>query len=171
MVTSHRGALPDARCNALEAVAAGLGQIGASGALLTPEHGPHQRQIALITNAELPGDALYHGKDLCTHCGNCHAQCPMTAIGPDTFDVHLDGAIVKMPLIERHRCDWSKRYGLCGREGPALIGNKTDVAAPGGRIRIEDLAAACGQKDPVMKNRACILESCMRYCRSGGAAF
>lgn len=168
-VTSHRGDLPDARSNALEAVAAGLGQIGASGALLTPEYGPHQRQIALITNAELPGDVLYHGKDLCAHCGNCHTQCPMTAFEPNTFDVHVDGAIVKMPVIERHRCDWSKRYGLCGKEGPALIGNKTDVAAPKGRIRIEDLAAACEQKDPVMKRRACILETCLRYCRAGSA--
>lgn len=168
-VTSHRGDLPDARSNALEAVAAGLGQIGASGALLTPEYGPHQRQIALITNAELPGDALYHGKDLCAHCGNCHTQCPMTAFEPNTFDVHVDGAIIKMPVIERHRCDWSKRYGLCGKEGPALIGNKTDVAPPKGRILIKDIAAACEQKDPVMKRRACILESCLRYCRAGGA--
>lgn len=166
-VTSHRGDLPDARSNALEAVAAGLGQIGASGALLTPEYGPHQRQIALITNAELPFDEIYHGKDLCAHCGNCHAQCPMTAFEPNTFDIHMDGAIIKMPMMERHRCDWSKRYGLCGQEGPALIGNKTDVAAPEGRIRIEDIAAACEQKDPMMKRRACILETCLRYCRAG----
>ncbi len=166
-VTSHRGDLPDARSNALEAVAAGLGQIGAHGALLTPEYGPHQRQIALITNAELPVNAVYQGEDLCTHCGTCHTLCPMTAFEPNTFDVHVDGAIVKMPVIERHRCDWSKRYGLCGKEGPALIGNKTDVAPPQSRIRIEDLAAACEQKDPVMKRRTCILEACLRHCKAG----
>lgn len=166
-VTSHRGDLPDARSNALEAVAAGLGQIGGNGALLTPEYGAHQRQIALITNAELPGNALYQGKELCTHCGNCHAKCPMTAFEANSFDVHMDGAIVKMPVIERYRCDWSERYGLCGKEGPALIGNKTDVAPPKGRIRIEDLAAACEQKDPMMKRRACILETCLRYCKAG----
>ncbi|MDD2711267.1 MAG: hypothetical protein PHV34_25095, partial [Verrucomicrobiae bacterium] len=163
-VTSHRGDLPDARCNALEAVAAGLGQIGENGSLLTPEYGAHQRQIAIITNAELPANEVYEGKDLCAHCGNCHSKCPMKAFESATFDVRVNGTTVKMPVLERHRCDWSKRYGLCGNEGPALIGNNTDVAAPQSRIRIEDMAEACKKKDPVMKRRACILESCLRHC-------
>lgn len=168
-VTSHRGDLPDARCNALEAVAAGLGQIGASGALLTAAYGPHQRQIALITDADLPADDLYRGQEICVRCDACRAQCPMRAFAAGTIDVRVDDLIVKLPAIERHRCDWSKRYGLCGEEGPALIGNTTDVPAPKSPIRIEDLAAACARKDPVMKRRACILETCLRDCRAGKA--
>ena len=48
--------------------------------------------------------------------------------------------------------------------GPALIGNNTDVKLPEGDIGIEDIARACEQKDPIMKHRTCILETCMRHC-------
>ncbi|MCK5023140.1 MAG: hypothetical protein KAS04_03130 [Candidatus Aenigmarchaeota archaeon] len=44
-IDSPRGHLPDMRCSSIEAVAAGLGEIGKSGALLTREHGSHQRCI------------------------------------------------------------------------------------------------------------------------------
>jgi len=166
-VTTHRGELPDARCNALEAVAAGLGRIGASGALLTPDYGPHQRVIALITDADLPADAVQTGPDPCAQCEVCRRLCPMGALGAESAAIRVDGARAAWPVFDRHRCDWSKRYGLCGAEGPALIGNKTDVKAPAGKIRIEDIAAACGQKDPVMKRRAVVLEACLRHCPTG----
>ncbi len=165
-VDSHRGLLPDARCNAIEGVAAGLGQLGENGSLLTPEYGAQQRLIAIVTDAELPADALYSGKELCKKCGSCQSKCPMQAFKRKSFKVHLDKAIIEAPSIDRLRCDWSKRYALCKEEGPAMIGNKTDVPAPKGKITIEMIAEGCKGRDPIMKKRPCVLESCLKECRS-----
>ena len=51
-----RGALPDAFCNQLEAVEAGLGQLTVNGMCYTEEHGFSQDFIAIVTDAPL--DAL-----------------------------------------------------------------------------------------------------------------
>ncbi len=168
-VDGHRGLLPDARCNALEAVAAGLGEIGQSGALLTPEHGPNQRRIVLVTDAELPADQPVVNQHLCTDCGACESKCPMSAFEKGTFKVRVGAAKIEYPKIKRHRCDWSKKYALCKEEGPALIGNKTDVPTPAGEITIDTIAAALPGRDPIMKRRPCILESCLRFCPAGKA--
>ena len=165
-VDSHRGFLPDARCNAIEGVAAGLGELGENGSLLTPEHGAHQRLIAIITDAALPADAIYSGKALCKKCGECRSSCPMQANTAKHAKIHLDKTVIEMPLIDRFRCDWSKRYALCKEEGPAMIGNKTDVPTPAGEIGIETIAEGCKGRDPIMKRRPCILESCLKECRS-----
>jgi len=168
LVASHRGMLPDARCNAIEAVAAGLGRLGRNGALLTPEYGPHQRLIAIVTDAELPRDAVQEGAWPCAGCRACVEACPMTALAADDgFEVRVNGAKVWHPGIDRHRCDWSKRYALCKEEGPALIGNKTDVPTPEGKITIEMIAAGCAHRDPIMKSRPCILETCLKVCPAG----
>lgn len=165
-VCSHRGMLADARCNAIEGVAAGLGQLGENGALLTPGHGPHQRLMVVITDAELPADALYEGPALCSKCGKCQTKCPMKAFTKKSFQIHLDKTVIEAPSIDRLRCDWSKRYALCKEEGPAMIGNKTDVPKPKGEVTIESIAEACKGRDPVMKRRPCILETCLVECQA-----
>lgn len=169
-VDSPRGLLPDARCNALEAVAAGLGTIGRSGALLTPEYGPHQRRIVIVTDAELPADAVrLPAADPCATCSTCEEACPMQALDKQSFDVQVDGATVRLPRIGRHRCDWSKKYSLCAEEGPGLIGNNTKITPPKGKLTIADIAEGCSHKDPVMKTRTCVLETCLRQCPAGAA--
>jgi epoxyqueuosine reductase len=164
---SPRYELPDMRCGALEAVAAGLGELGASGALLTPDHGPHQRCICIVTDAELPADAVQPPTGVCRTCAACRDRCPMTALTAREVILSLDGIAMPYPLVDRHRCDWAKRYSLHPDEGPALIGACTPVAPPAGEIGLADLAAACAAKDPVMKHRTCILEPCLRHCPAG----
>lgn len=166
-VASHRGFLPDARCNAIEAVAAGFGRLGRHGALLSPESGSRMRQIVIITDAELPADAIDLGADPCITCDICATTCPMSALDGAGFDIHLDDTGFHVPGVNRGRCDWSKRYALCKEEGPAMIGNKTDVPKPEGNVTIEQVAEACRQRDPVMKRRPCILESCLQNCPVG----
>ncbi len=166
-VDTPRGILPDARSGALEAVVAGLGRIGRNGALLTPEHGPHQRVLCLITDAELPADPVALGPDPCEGCMECMVACPMQALTHEAFEIRLNGATQAYPVIERHRCDWAKAYSLNRDEGPILIGNLTHVAAPETPVTIEDLALACELKDPVLKHRSCILEPCLRRCPAG----
>jgi epoxyqueuosine reductase len=43
------------------AVAAGLGDIGLSGLLLTPEFGPRQRLVSVVTDAPLQSSRMYEG--------------------------------------------------------------------------------------------------------------
>jgi epoxyqueuosine reductase len=166
---SPRGKLADMRCGALEAVAAGLGEIGTSGALLTPAYGPRQRVLCLVTDAELNADAPFAPAGVCKRCAACVEACPMGALGGKSVPLDVGGVTVTYPLVPRHRCDWSKRYSLCSREGPALIGSTTNVVAPAGDVTIEQVAEACKAKDPVMKTRTCILEACLKRCPAGPA--
>jgi ferredoxin len=164
---SPRGPLPDSRCGALEAVAVGFGEIGVSGALLTPEHGPHQRRICIVTDAVLDYDKPSKPSSVCRKCKICTAACPMTAIKGKSVKLDVGGVEVNYPLIPRNRCDWAKRYSLNPAEGPAMIGNITNPKIPKGDITIEQLADACSQKDPIMKCRTCILEPCLVKCPAG----
>ncbi|HSR12812.1 MAG TPA: 4Fe-4S binding protein, partial [Thermodesulfobacteriota bacterium] len=61
------------------AVAAGLGEFGRQGLLLTPEYGVRQRLCSIITSAPLRPDPLYGGEALCDGCGACIAACPVSA--------------------------------------------------------------------------------------------
>ena len=58
---------------------AGLGTIGASHNLLTPEFGPRVRLVSVFTEAALPPDPLA-GKELCIRCAACARCCPKNAI-------------------------------------------------------------------------------------------
>lgn len=165
---SPRGPLPDMRCSALEAVAAGIGEIGTSGALLTPEHGPHQRRICIVTDAVLDYDQPSKPTKVCGKCKICTEKCPMSAIKGKSVKINVAGVTVDYPIIPRYRCDWAKRYSLHPDEGPAMIGSTTNPKIPKGEITIENLAVACSQKDPVMKCRTCILEPCLRHCPAAG---
>lgn len=68
------------------AVSCGMGQIGRSNLLLTPEFGPHQRLGAIITEALLETDSP-KDLDLCDHCGKCEAACPSGALSKGNYRV------------------------------------------------------------------------------------
>lgn len=166
-IASHRGMIPDARCNSIEAVAAGFGRLGRHGALLSEEFGSRLRQIVIVTDAELPADAIELGQDYCKDCSVCAEVCPMSALPEKSITIHLDDTAINVPLVDRNRCDWSKRYSLCPEEGPAMIGNKTNPPRPEGAITIEMIADAMAYRDPVMRLRTCILETCLHKCPVG----
>ena len=58
---------------------AGLGTIGASHCLLTPEFGPRVRFVSVFTSAEIPPDPTLE-KELCIKCEACAKCCPKRAI-------------------------------------------------------------------------------------------
>jgi epoxyqueuosine reductase QueG len=68
------------------AVSAGLGEIGRSNLLLTPEFGPHQRLGAVVTEAPLLPDGPRE-LGLCDGCLLCVKACPVSALGRDSYDV------------------------------------------------------------------------------------
>lgn len=62
------------------AASAGMGRIGRSNLLLTPEFGPHQRLCAIVTEASLEPDPPREF-DLCAPgCRKCEAACPVGAL-------------------------------------------------------------------------------------------
>jgi epoxyqueuosine reductase len=58
---------------------AGLGTIGVSHCLLTPEFGPRVRFVSVFTTAVLPPDPLLE-KELCIKCEYCCLCCPKNAL-------------------------------------------------------------------------------------------
>ncbi|MBN2297713.1 MAG: epoxyqueuosine reductase [Deltaproteobacteria bacterium] len=69
------------------AVSAGMGQIGRSNLLLTPEYGPSQRLGTILTTAELSPDPP-RDFNLCPdNCRLCEKACPVGALKDGRFDV------------------------------------------------------------------------------------
>jgi epoxyqueuosine reductase QueG len=68
-------------------VAAGLGELGHSKVLLTPQFGPRQRVFAVFTDAEIEPTPLFRGK-ICDGCLSCVKACEACAIG-QTRDVRF----------------------------------------------------------------------------------
>ena len=64
------------------AITAGLGELGAFGAVITPEFGPRQRWGLITVDADLPLDEPrdYGLAEFCERCLLCVAKCPAKAI-------------------------------------------------------------------------------------------
>lgn len=93
----------------LAAVICGLGEIGWSKMLLTPEFGPLQRLAFIFTDAELEYDEMYSGEPLCRRCGACVRQCPGNCIPkigdePRTIRINLAGKEIEWADIDMWKC-------------------------------------------------------------------
>ncbi|MCM8785666.1 MAG: hypothetical protein NC827_06385 [Candidatus Omnitrophica bacterium] len=67
----------------IAAYLAGLGEIGYSKLLLTPEFGPRQRFACILTDAPLEPDPIYQGPKLCDRCMLCVKECSAGAISSE----------------------------------------------------------------------------------------
>lgn len=70
----------------LAAHLAGLGWIGKSCLLITPEHGPRVRWATILTNAMLPATATPMAQR-CGKCNRCVSACPVNAFTGRSFVV------------------------------------------------------------------------------------
>ena len=112
-------------------VAAGVGEIGLGGFLLTPEFGTRQRFAFILTDAELEGDAVRE-KTLCGDCGACAEACPFGAIHLDQIQtITVQGQEMPVARVES---------GLC-----ATCPNGAFLAAGRGK-EPDRIAAACGRE-------------------------
>jgi epoxyqueuosine reductase len=90
------------------AVAAGLGEFGWSGLLLTPRFGPRQRLVSIVTDAPLEPSPLYDGPRLCRpdSCGRaCVKACPTGAMtGQVTLEI--GGKTFEYARLHTVKCKW-----------------------------------------------------------------
>ena len=80
------------------AFAAGLGEYGYSKVFLTPEFGPMQRFVALLTDFEFEPDPIFEGK-ICDRCKLCARECSGKAISFTEMD---------SITIAGHKCEYAK---------------------------------------------------------------
>jgi epoxyqueuosine reductase QueG len=143
------------------AVAAGLGEFGLAGYVLTPQYGPRERLISIITNAPLQGDPLYDGPSLCKpkECGyKCVVSCPMGAINRDRTKIsQIGGKMYKYTTPDLWLCRWAI-LGLTKK-----VGGLKEIPLPQ-KIDSEDLNNCLEQKDPGQIRTEISQGGHMTYC-------
>ncbi|NLE55953.1 MAG: hypothetical protein GX617_13530 [Lentisphaerae bacterium] len=165
VISNPRGAFPNIFANRVAALCAGLGTITKGGFVNNPQFGTNLRYVAIITDAELPEDALadIHGlRSKCEGCDRCLTHCTVKAYKGEAA-VQVDGHRLKFGIVEQARCDWALRYGLIADEGQKWTGSKTDVQPPE-TITKEALAEALAKRDPILRIRPCVAEMCAMAC-------
>lgn len=90
---------------------AGLGTVGLSHCLLTPEFGPRVRLVSVFTSLKLPTDPMLE-EDLCLRCLACAQCCPVEALKPreDRLLAEYD----KIACIQRHQYLTKRLSYPCG---------------------------------------------------------
>lgn len=134
--------------NDVAAVAAGHGEIGLHGAVITPAYGPRQMFTSVVTDAPLPADPLYAGAALCDQCGKCLAACKMCALAESARDTVTVGERC-FPVARKDvwRCMWSRKFMLNAELGPKLHGLDVTIPPPADRpITEDDVRQALSEK-------------------------
>ncbi len=131
---------------------AGLGTVGLSNCLLTPEFGSRVRLVSIFTSVILEPDPMLE-KDLCIKCEACVKCCPVNALTlrEDQFKGDYD----VQACLERHtELTAEKAYpcGICTKVCP--IGKDRALYKQKGIIKKylqEDEALAANPDDPAYK--------------------
>ena len=96
-------------------VAAGLSELGWSGLSMTPEYGPRNRFVSIITDAPLVPTPLLPGNTLCDRCDMCVKHCPTMAFTKEVRgEVALEIEGNKYTRCDKNlwRCAWAEHFGL-----------------------------------------------------------
>lgn len=130
------------------AVAAGLGEFGRQGLLLTPQYGVRQRLCSIITSAPLKADPLYDGSPLCDHCEACIKACPVNAFDKvEHHSVQIGKKVFIYAKVDKWRCAWVEQLGMVADGGPKYEGYTTNVLPPD-LVTQEAFLAAGMKRDP-----------------------
>jgi len=137
---------PDFRHD-IAAVAAGHGEIGLHGVVITPRFGTRQMFTSVVTDAVLEPDPMYNGPSLCDNCRKCLAACRMHALDDCATDTVVVGPrTFTIARKDRWRCMWSRKFMLNAEMGPKLHGLDVTIAPPDGAITDTDVQRALAEK-------------------------
>lgn len=132
---------------------AGLGTIGVSNCLLTPEFGSRVRIVSVFTSAALKPDPMIE-KDLCIKCEACAKCCPVNAL--TMREDQVKGDFNMMACLERHiELGRNKAYpcGICTKVCP--IGKDRLLYKQKGIVKKylqEEEALSANPDDPAYKS-------------------
>jgi len=114
------------------AVAAGLGEFGWNGLVLTPKYGARIRFNSIINNAPLVPNQMYQGPALCQpeRCKHlCIKICPAKAFSPeDSVEIEIGGQSYRYAKFDMIRC----MYGIYALvKGSGSFGGVEIPSGPG----------------------------------------
>lgn len=124
----------------IAAFCAGLGEIGYSKLLLTPEFGPRQRFACILTDAPLEPDPIYEGPKICDRCMMCVKECSAGAISAkETVKIKVAGKEIEWGKIDIEACSkgfqgfspYNKYNPFIGELNPAIIYSRAIEGARG----------------------------------------
>ena len=142
------------------AVAAGLGELGFSGLVLTPQFGPRQRLVSIVTDAPLEPSPMYDGPRLCQpeSCGRaCVKACPTKAM-TGQVSLTIGGKTFQQARLHPIKCKWPFAEEGFRRTKVAIPPNPTeeDFQAALSSTKPHPLDAALNQFTFVPQCGACI---------------
>ena len=97
------------------ATCAGIGQLGWHGLTMSPEYGPRNRFISVITNAPLCPTPMYDETKLCDMCGECIKHCPTDAYRKEcngVKSIEVEDKVFKFANKNLWRCAWAEHFDL-----------------------------------------------------------
>ncbi len=120
-------------CHRHAAVAAGLGEFGWNGLVISKDYGPRIRFNSIITEAEIEPTPMYEGPVLCDKCMKCVKHCPMDTFRKEVTEmdvVRIGGKEWKFPHTNKWRCAWAEHFALGhDTEKPEIINEKSVLEA------------------------------------------
>jgi ferredoxin len=119
----------------LAAVACGLGEIGWSKMLLTPQYGPMQRFAFIFTDAPIEPDPMYDGKPICLRCMACVRECPGQCLSKqESVKVTIGDKIMEWARLDEWRC--YVYYTYSGRHQDPFVPTEVFDRHKDGKLRI-----------------------------------
>jgi epoxyqueuosine reductase QueG len=97
------------------AVAAGLTELGYHGISMSPEFGPRNRFVSIITTAPLDPTPLQPGNTLCDRCNECVKHCLSGALSEEvdgTVDLVIEDRRYTKANKNLWRCSWGEHFGV-----------------------------------------------------------
>ena len=126
------------------ALAAGMGQLGVSQNLLTPEFGPKQKLVSIITDVPLEPDPLVK-HDICDRCYSCVKICPSGALHEDRVDKIEIGGIT---FEYGHQTKWKCIFACGGLTSKGTF-SMTEFTLPEYRPTLEQMFDYFARQNPV----------------------